>query len=61
MNKKRIKRKAVEADRRIASEKRVQHTGSITSRLNKVYSREQSTLDADLNRAQMKLLEKEKW
>jgi hypothetical protein len=61
MNKKGIKRKAMEADRRVAPEKSVQHTGSVTSRLNKIYSRQQSSLDADLNREQMKLLEKEKW
>jgi hypothetical protein len=54
-------KKAMETDRRIAPEESVQHSRSVTSRLNKIYSRQQSSLDADLNREQMKLLEKEKW
>jgi hypothetical protein len=50
----------LEAYRLIEPKRRVQPSRSVTSRLNKIYSRQQSTLDADLNRAQMKL-EKEKW
>jgi hypothetical protein len=61
MNKKGTKRKAIKSDRGIAPEKSVQHSRSVTSRINKIYSRQQSSLDADLNREQMKLLEKEKW
>jgi hypothetical protein len=60
MKKKRTKRKAMKDDRLLEPKKSV-NAERITFRLNNIYTREASKLDAALQEAQLRLLKKYPW